>query len=86
MTTSRKHNDGEPANDVVIPPIGPCPKCRTTERAGPVDHPGTAFVECDGCGHRGPEVHPNRGLPDGKRRTLRAAILAWNAQAPIVAP
>lgn len=54
--------------------LEPCPKCRETEKLTPVLHPGTAYVECDACRYRGPEIVPT----DDEKKGLVAVVNAWN--------
>lgn len=65
---------------VEVPRIRPCPRCGERERIDTWEHPGTCYVQCDVCGHRGPEVLPNRSRDNWKRHTLRAIIIGWNSE------
>ncbi len=68
------------ASLVEVPRIQPCPRCGERERIDTWDHPGTCYVQCDVCGHRGPEVLPNRSRDNWKRHMLRAIIIGWNSE------
>lgn len=55
-------------------PVLSCPKCNEKKHLSTELHPGTSFVRCDKCGHRGPEF-----LPRGDEHALLAAVIhGWN--------
>jgi hypothetical protein len=61
-------------NQYVDVPVLSCPKCNEKTQLSTELHPGTAFVRCENCGHRGPEF-----LPRGDEHALLAAVVhAWN--------
>lgn len=61
-------------NQYVNVPLRPCPKCKEEVKLSTDLHPGTAYVCCLNCGHKGPEF-----LPRGDEHALLAAtIRAWN--------
>lgn len=57
----------------------PCPECGEPKKLDAVLHPGTSYVECQVCKHRGPELVP-KADPDGQHRPA-AVWAAWNAHA-----
>lgn len=59
--------------------IKPCPKCGSNI-CGTDEHPGTVYVVCRKCHHRGPEVIViNNGILYSER--VDEAIRRWNAAA-----
>jgi hypothetical protein len=68
------------ANRIVGPdqyvdiPVLSCPKCNEKKHLSTELHPGTSFVRCDKCGHKGPEF-----LPRGDEHALLAVVIhGWN--------
>lgn len=61
-------------NQYVDIPVLSCPKCNEKKHLSTELHPGTSFVRCDKCGHKGPEF-----LPRGDEHALLAAVIhGWN--------
>lgn len=66
--------------------LEPCHKCGEhdidAEGLATELHPGVAYVICEACKHRGPEIFP-RGdmrLREDRAKVLKAVIEAWNAE------
>lgn len=63
------------------PLMAPCSKCGERENIDGELHPGTAYIACGRCGHKGPAFAPRVGMSKADERKLfTAAVGAWNEE------
>ncbi|SOZ17376.1 Lar family restriction alleviation protein [Cupriavidus taiwanensis] len=72
----RKLLDAARASDEKLV-LKPCPRCREQDKVDAEFHPGTAYVICLACGHKGPERLPREDV--SRRALLESVVRAWNS-------